>query len=141
MSCESSSPPSVSGSIRLCTLPAGPEQSFRLYELAPMRCRRFTNSPGTSLSYRSFFAGAVSFLGPCRGSRPAAFRCSPCPWRRELPQLDQVLPSAALSLMTKFNHAVQDLVLCITGENKGKSLTEKSLNQSSSLVLGFVPII
>lgn len=54
--------------------------SSRLYELAPMRSRRFTKSPGTSLPTQVILsAGTVSFLGPCQGSRLTEFLSSSLP--------------------------------------------------------------
>ncbi len=92
-----------------CVLPAGIE-NCQLFGLAPVGCRRFIISRETSSASESHCARAVSFLRPCRGSRPPAFKQTTFLWRGDFPQLPRErLPSAALLLLAegqRFNQLI-----------------------------------
>lgn len=81
--------------------PPVPSSSSRLYEFAPMRCRRFTKSSGMSLSadhpvYRScVVSGPLPKLSPCRISRLILLYGG-----GKFLSWTKVLPSAALSVLT-----------------------------------------
>jgi hypothetical protein len=73
---EGSRPPSVSGSIQLSTLPAGPERSLRLFGLAPVGSRRFTRSPKNVTDKRIILDRGCVVSAPLPGLSPNHF-CGP----------------------------------------------------------------
>ena len=100
---EGSRPPSVSGDIQLCTLPAGPRAVIPAVWACSDGGSPFHRIPGNVTALRIILlTGSVSFLGPCRGSRPVGFPNPSARWRRDLPQLDLVLPSVALPLLAMY---------------------------------------
>lgn len=124
---EGSRPPSVSGSIQLSALPAGPERSSRLFGLAPVGSRRFTMSPTNVTAGRIILDRGCVVSAPLPWLSPGPLRDPPSHGGGTFLSRACALPSAALPLLTFVPRARSYNNIAHGTHNHGRSLRLKAM--------------